>query len=112
MWKSRIFKQLIFGDDTCPISQKYEILDGYIKFIKPKDYDQTLLSTLSRGVGGEEKVGRVLYTARTNPRTFKKANQLQELPLGKWTGEGQLPANIFQWLRFYDDVDDAFTADN
>ncbi|ETN11637.1 hypothetical protein PPTG_10475 [Phytophthora nicotianae INRA-310] len=94
MWKSSsksaddIFKQLRFGDDMFPISQKFEILDDYIKFIKPKAYDQTLLRTIIKGVNGNEKVGTVLYATRTDPRTVKKVNDFQQSLLRKWMGEG------------------------
>ncbi|KAF4138471.1 hypothetical protein GN958_ATG12337 [Phytophthora infestans] len=37
---------------------------------------------------------------------------MEDSLLRTWTGESQSPTNVFQWLKLYDDVDTAFTADN
>ncbi|ETM31310.1 hypothetical protein L914_21099 [Phytophthora nicotianae] len=117
-WKSggefadNISAKLRFGDDTYPLSQKFEILNDYVKLVKSNKSDQALLRTLIKGVGGEDKMGEILYAARTDPRTVEKAKQLQDFLLSKWTRADELPANDHGWLNFYKDVNGAFTADN
>ncbi|ETO99434.1 hypothetical protein F441_23153, partial [Phytophthora nicotianae CJ01A1] len=80
--------------------------------VKSNKSDQALLRTLIKGVGGEDKMGEILYAARTDPRTVEKAKQLQDFLLSKWTRADELPANDHGWLNFYKDVNGAFTADN
>ncbi|KAG3126879.1 hypothetical protein PC129_g24296 [Phytophthora cactorum] len=43
---------------------------------------------------------------------MEKAQRLENSLIGMWRREGQLPANVFQWLKLYENVDDAFSADN
>ncbi|ETK72362.1 hypothetical protein L915_20532 [Phytophthora nicotianae] len=92
--------------------RKFEILNDYVKLVKSNKSDQALLRTLIKGVGGEDKMGEILYAARTDPRTVEKAKQLQDFLLSKWTRADELPANDHGWLNFYKDVNGAFTADN
>ncbi|KAG2795469.1 hypothetical protein PC111_g22129, partial [Phytophthora cactorum] len=100
---------LNFGNNR-GLGQKFRILDDYVTLVKKSD--ETLLSTSIKGVGGEEKLGSVLYAARKQPDSMEKAQRLENSLIGMWRREGQLPANVFQWLKLYENVDDAFSADN
>ncbi|KAG6943437.1 hypothetical protein JG688_00017598 [Phytophthora aleatoria] len=93
-------------------SQKLEVLDDFVRRVNPTNPDQTLLSTLIKGVPGEAELAAFLQTAKTHPRTITKATELETSLLSKWAGDGQLPANVFLWLKLYDNVDNAFTDDN
>ncbi|POM60794.1 Secreted RxLR effector peptide protein, partial [Phytophthora palmivora] len=95
------------------VSEKFEVLDDYVKFINTKNSDQTsLYSTLITGFGGEDKLGALLQTAMTHRSTMKKAKELENSLILKWADEGQLPTKVFHWLHLDDNVDDAFTAVN
>ncbi|KAG3052669.1 hypothetical protein PC122_g22589, partial [Phytophthora cactorum] len=100
---------LNFGNNR-GLGQKFRILDDYVTLVKKSD--ETLLRTSIKGVGGEEKLGSVLYAARKQPDSMEKAQRLENSLIGMWRREGQLPANVFQWLKLYENVDDAFSADN
>ncbi|KAG2792274.1 hypothetical protein PC114_g26733, partial [Phytophthora cactorum] len=100
---------LNFGNNR-DLGQKFQVLDDYVTLVKKSD--ETLLRALIKGVGGEEKLGSVLYAARTNSATMEKATKFENSLITKWEGEHQLPANVFQWLKLYENVDDAFSADN
>ncbi|OWZ14061.1 RxLR effector protein [Phytophthora megakarya] len=104
-----VFKRLNVGDD----SQKLQVLDDYIKLVKPSNSDTTLFNTLMKGFGKrEDKIGALLYAAKKNPSTAAKAQKFENVLVTKWKNEGQLPANVFQWLNLYKDVDVALSADN
>ncbi|POM73509.1 Secreted RxLR effector peptide protein [Phytophthora palmivora] len=91
-------------------SRKLEVLDDYIKFANPKNYDQTSLAkTLIKSYGSEDKVLKLLEAGKQRGHT---ANLLENSLMSKWLSEGQLPVNVFQWLKLYDNINDAFTADN
>ncbi|POM80009.1 Secreted RxLR effector peptide protein [Phytophthora palmivora] len=91
-------------------SRKMEVLDDYIKFVNPKNYDQTSLAkTLSKTFGTEDKVLALLRTAKANGHT---PNHVENSLMSKLQSEGQLPANVYQWRKLYDNVNEAFTADN
>ncbi|POM78182.1 Secreted RxLR effector peptide protein [Phytophthora palmivora] len=110
-----IFKLLKVRDDGYAIlkSRKLEILDDYVKFVNTKSSDQTsLLNTLMKGFGGEEKLWALLQTAKMHDSTMEKAKLMETSLMSKWLSEGQLPANVYQWRKLYDNVNDAFTADN
>ncbi|POM73053.1 Secreted RxLR effector peptide protein [Phytophthora palmivora] len=92
---------------------KFEILDDYVKLVNRKNSDQTtLLNTLVNGFRGEDKLMAAVMTAKTYPETINKAKKLENLLIKKWAAEGQLPANVYQWLKLYSDVDYAFTVEN
>ncbi|KAG6943412.1 hypothetical protein JG688_00017617 [Phytophthora aleatoria] len=93
-------------------SQKLEVLDDFVRRVNPTNPDQTLFSTLIKGVPGEAKLAALLRIAKADSRTQEKAKQLETSLISKWEGDHQLPANVFQWLKLYGDEDDAFTADN
>ncbi|KAF4143127.1 hypothetical protein GN958_ATG07657 [Phytophthora infestans] len=82
----------------------------YVSVVKASD--DTLLRALIKGVGGEENIGPVLYTARRTPSTRTIASIWEHFFITKWTSEGQLPKNVHQWLKLQGNVDDAFSADN
>ncbi|KAF4132037.1 hypothetical protein GN958_ATG05683 [Phytophthora infestans] len=112
-----VFKLLkIKGDDySMVMSRKLDVLEDYVKLIntKKKKTDQvSLLSTLIKGFGGEAKLGALLQTSKTHSRTKIKAKEMEASLLRKWAGESQSPTNVFHWLKLYDNVDTAFTADN
>ncbi|POM66446.1 Secreted RxLR effector peptide protein [Phytophthora palmivora] len=90
---------------------KLDILDDYVKLVNGKNSDQTpLLRALLTGFRGDDKLGAALLTAKMSPDTMKRAEQLENSLVNKWTSEGQSPVNVFQWLKLY--RDDAFTTDN
>ncbi|POM58874.1 Secreted RxLR effector peptide protein [Phytophthora palmivora] len=110
-----IFKLLKIRDDGYAIlkSRKLEILDDYVKYVNTKSSDQTsLLNTLMKGFGGEEKLWALLQTAKIHGSTMEKAKLMETSLMSKWLSEGQLPANVYQWQKLYKNVNDAFTADN
>ncbi|KAG3083686.1 hypothetical protein PI125_g19691 [Phytophthora idaei] len=110
-----IFKLLKIGDDgySMVVSRKLEVLDDYVKLVNSNNSDKTsLINTLIKGFGGDDKVVELLRTAKTHPRPMAKATELETSLLSMWAGDGQLPANVFQWLKLYDNVDNAFTDDN
>ncbi|POM58486.1 Secreted RxLR effector peptide protein, partial [Phytophthora palmivora] len=107
-----VFNLLKIRDDGYHMiaNGKLEVLDDYIKLVNPPKYDQTSLTkTLIKTYGSEDRVLMLLTSAKANGHT---ADLLENSLLSKWAGEGQLPANVFQWLKLYKNVDDAFTADN
>ncbi|ETN12706.1 hypothetical protein PPTG_08782 [Phytophthora nicotianae INRA-310] len=112
-----VFKLLKIRGDGYNVfaSRKLEVMDDYIKLVNAnkKKADQTsLLSTLIKGFGGEEKLGELLQTAKKHSRTQAKAEELETSLISKWARERQSPANVFQWLKLHDDIDNAFAADN
>ncbi|POM59173.1 Secreted RxLR effector peptide protein [Phytophthora palmivora] len=91
-------------------SRKLEVLDDYIKFVNPKNYDQTSLAkTLIKAFGSEDKVLTLLSIGKERGHT---ANLLENSLMSKWQSEGRLPANVYRWLKLDDNVKDAFAADN
>ncbi|POM59632.1 Secreted RxLR effector peptide protein [Phytophthora palmivora] len=107
-----VFNLLKIRDDRFHMiaSRKLEVLDDYIKFVNPQKYDQTSLAkTLIKTYGSEDNVLKLLAAGKHHGHT---ANLLEDSLLSKWAGEGQLPANVFQWLKLYNNVNDAFTADH
>ncbi|POM78007.1 Secreted RxLR effector peptide protein [Phytophthora palmivora] len=107
-----VFKLLKIRDDGYNMiaSRKLEVLDDYIKFANPKNYDQTYLAkTLIKAYGSEDEVLKLLEAGKQRGHT---ANFLENSLMSKWLSEGQLPANVFQWLKLYDNINGAFTADN
>ncbi|KUF87189.1 hypothetical protein AM588_10001434 [Phytophthora nicotianae] len=54
----------------------------------------------------------LLQTARLNGPTKHQADVMETSLLKKWADEGQLPENVFQWLRLPNKVDDAFKSNN
>ncbi|POM70950.1 Secreted RxLR effector peptide protein [Phytophthora palmivora] len=92
---------------------KLKVLDDYVKLANRKNSDQTtLLNTLINGFRGEDKLMAAVMTAKMYPETIKKAKQLENSLIKKWAAEGQLPANVYQWLKHYGDVDYAFAVEN
>ncbi|ETM98767.1 hypothetical protein PPTG_19280 [Phytophthora nicotianae INRA-310] len=101
------------------ISRKLQVLEDYINFVKAKEprlaaslLTTSLLTTLTKGFGGEEKMWALLQTARLNGPTKHQADVMETSLLKKWADEGQLPENVFQWLRLPNKVDDAFKSNN
>ncbi|KAF4149897.1 hypothetical protein GN958_ATG00836 [Phytophthora infestans] len=79
-----IVKLLKISDDHMMLTgKKNQILDDYIK------------------AGGEEKMWTLLQAAKTDPRAKDKAKQMETSLMEKWVDEGQLPANVFQWLQLH-----------
>ncbi|OWZ17420.1 RxLR effector protein [Phytophthora megakarya] len=106
-----VFKLLNVGDD----SRMLLVLDDYVKLVSPKNSDTSsiLFNTLMTGFRKrDDKIGALLYAAKKNPDTMEKALQLETSLVSKWAHEGQLPGNVFQWLKLHDDVNYAFSADN
>ncbi|ETM51989.1 hypothetical protein L914_04281 [Phytophthora nicotianae] len=87
-----VFKLLKIRGDGYNVfaSRKLEVMDDYIKL----------------------KLGELLQTAKKHSRTQAKAEELETSLISKWARERQLPANVFQWLKLHDDIDNAFAADN
>ncbi|ETP25774.1 hypothetical protein F441_01379, partial [Phytophthora nicotianae CJ01A1] len=116
-----VFKLLKIHDDgfSMVISRKLQVLEDYINFVKTKEprlaaslLTTSLLTTLTKGFGGEEKMWALLQTARLNGPTKHQADVMETSLLKKWADEGQLPENVFQWLRLPNKVDDAFKSNN
>ncbi|KUF78203.1 hypothetical protein AM587_10010406 [Phytophthora nicotianae] len=99
-----VFKLLKIHDDgfSMVISRKLQVLEDYINFVKAKE----------PRFGGEEKMWALLQTARLNGPTKHQADVMETSLLKKWADEGQLPENVFQWLRLPNKVDDAFKSNN
>ncbi|OWZ02146.1 RxLR effector protein [Phytophthora megakarya] len=92
--------------------EKFKILENYVKFVNTQNPGKaSLLGGLTAGLGGEEKLWSFLQIAKAHSSTKEKAQSLETSLITKWTGEGQLPTNVFQWLNLYY-VDNAFSADN
>ncbi|OWZ15046.1 RxLR effector protein [Phytophthora megakarya] len=108
-----VFK-LLKAENVRDDSRMFLVLDDYVKLVNRKKSDpgETLLNTLMKGFKNDEKVGALLYAAKKEPDTMEKALQLENSLLKQWAADRQVPANVFQWLRFDHDVHYAFKADN
>ncbi|ETK92258.1 hypothetical protein L915_04342 [Phytophthora nicotianae] len=91
--------------------EKLVVLDDYAKLLTPANSYDTLFNGLVKGVPDENKLGALLLSAKRDPRTKDLATNVQTSLISKWTEEAQLPANVFQWLKLYDKLDDAFAPD-
>ncbi|KAG6953059.1 hypothetical protein JG688_00013000 [Phytophthora aleatoria] len=84
-------------------SRKLEVLDDYIvKFNSEKNGHETLLKTLTTGVGGESNLIRVLAMAKRDPRTAAKAVELEKFR--RWQQQKLEPANVVKLLNLDDNV--------
>ncbi|KAF4035007.1 hypothetical protein GN244_ATG13024 [Phytophthora infestans] len=112
-----IFKQLGIREEKYQMffSGKLDILEAYIKLInqnKKKGDPVSLVSILSKGFGGEDKLVALVTSAKKSSMTGKKADELETALLNKWLREDTLPKDVFVWLKLSDDVDDAFSPQN
>ncbi|KAF1786515.1 hypothetical protein GQ600_356 [Phytophthora cactorum] len=94
---------LNFGNNR-DLGQKFQVLDNYVTLVKKSD--ETLLRSLIKGVGVKRS------WRATSSATKEKAQRLENSLISKWSRQGQLPSNVHQWLKLYENVDDAFSADN
>lgn len=68
-----IFKLLSSGDDGYFTLTNLEILDDYIKlFNREKSAHETLLATLTTGIGSERRLAELLVVAKANPTTRRR----------------------------------------
>ncbi|KAG3104165.1 hypothetical protein PI124_g12922 [Phytophthora idaei] len=107
-----VIKLLKIRHNDPNFSQKLKVLDDYVKRRNPTNSDQTLFSTLIKEVPGETMLVELLRIAKVDSRTKAKAKQLETSLISRWENDHQLPANVFQWLKLYVHVDNAFKADN
>ncbi|KAI9991834.1 hypothetical protein PInf_017210 [Phytophthora infestans] len=87
-------------------SRKLEVLDDYIaKFNNEKGGQESLLKTLTRGFGGEEKLLSILATAERNPYTHLRATELGNLR--KWQHDKVEPSKVMKLLKLDGEVENA-----
>ncbi|KAG6949509.1 hypothetical protein JG688_00014589 [Phytophthora aleatoria] len=95
-------------------SPKMEVLDDYMKLvIRTNSGDETLLQTLTKGFGGEEKLATLLVRAKEDPSTKELATALQNALVNKWIQTDKLqPENVFKKFRLDRGVEDALLDPN
>lgn len=108
-----IFKLLSSGDDGYFTLTNLEILDDYIKlFNREKSAHETLLATLTTGIGSERRLAELLVVAKANPTTREKALELQSALFDKWLARKLRPETILRGLKLDDNVENALTNRN
>ncbi|KAG3138705.1 hypothetical protein PI126_g16788 [Phytophthora idaei] len=88
------------------ISRKLEVLDDYIvKFNSEKNGHETLLETLTTGVGGEHNLKKLLKAAKRDPRAAPMAVELENFR--QWQQQKMEPANVVKLLNLGGNVGNA-----
>ncbi|KAF4027591.1 hypothetical protein GN244_ATG20777 [Phytophthora infestans] len=105
------FKLLKLRDDgyLAFTSRKLEVLDDYIaKLNIEKGGQESLLKTLTRGFGGEEKLLSILATAERSPYTHLRATELGNLR--KWQHDKVEPSKVMKLLKLDGEVENALKS--
>ncbi|KAG3045465.1 hypothetical protein PI125_g27097 [Phytophthora idaei] len=94
-------------------SPKMEALDDYMKLvIRTNSGDETLLQTLTKGFGGEEKLATLLVRAKEDSSTKELATALQNALVNKGLMGNVQPVSVFKKLRLDRYVRDALFEQN
>ncbi|ETM31086.1 hypothetical protein L914_21265 [Phytophthora nicotianae] len=94
-------------------SPKMDVLDDYMKLvIRTNSGDETLLQTLTKGFGGEEKLAMLLVLAKDDSRTSELATALQNALLNKWMASKMQPEGVLTTLKLDGGVKDALFNQN
>lgn len=88
-------------------SPKMEVLDDYLKLvIRTYSGKETVLQTLTKGFGGEDKLAKILLIAKDDASTSELAAALQNALLNKWMASKMQPESVLKRLSVDSSLED------